>query len=252
MRLAEFDRLIRELLRLEEAGAGDSALNGLQVANSREEVGRVAFAVDACLEAIRRAAEWKADLLFVHHGLLRVEAAPLTGWLYRRLHELLTADCALYAVHLPLDVHPELGNNAVLARRLGLQDLQPFGLHRGRKIGCKGTLPQARSLEELAALCCGERRSLSLLAFGPEAIRTVGIISGGGAGEALQAIDEGLDLFITGEPSHMVYHPCLEGRLNVIFGGHYLTEIWGVKGLAERLAEEHGLATVFLDIPTGL
>jgi putative NIF3 family GTP cyclohydrolase 1 type 2 len=161
-------------------------------------------------------------------------------------------DCALYAVHLPLDAHPTLGNNACLARRLGLREVEPFGEHRGVKIGCRGELPEALNLERVASLCCGAHPPLGLLPFGPQSIRTVGIVSGGASQDALQAIDQGLDLFITGEPSHTVYHACLEAGINALFGGHYLTEVWGVKSVGEWLAKEHGLQTCFLDIPTGL
>jgi dinuclear metal center YbgI/SA1388 family protein len=252
MRLVDFDRLIRELLRLDTAAPGDDSLNGLQVASERGEAGRIAFAVDACLEAIRRAVEWKADVLFVHHGLFWGAPLLLTGGLYRRVRALLAGDCALYAVHLPLDLHPELGNNAALARRLDLRAVEPFGRHKGIDIGCRGELAEPKSLGEVQATLLGARPPLGLLPFGPETVRTVGIVSGGAAGDALQAIEQGLDLFITGEPSHTVYHYCLEGRINVIFGGHYLTEVGGVNSLADRLAAEHGLATVFLDIPTGL
>jgi dinuclear metal center YbgI/SA1388 family protein len=252
MRLTEFDRLVRELLVLDTAAPGDDALNGVQVANESGEAGRAAFAVDACLEAVRRAVEWKADVLFVHHGLFWGAPLALTGGHYRRVKELLAGDCALYAVHLPLDLHPELGNNAWIARRLGLREVRPFGEYEGLKIGCQGEFAEPRSLGEVQTLLMGARQALGVLPFGPEVVRTVGIVSGGAARDALQAIDERLDLFITGDASHTVYHYCLEGRINVIFGGHYLTEVGGVKGLADRLAERHGLATVFLDIPTGL
>ena len=252
MRLTEFDRLVRETLELEKAAPEDVALNGLQVANSRDEAGRAAFAVDACLESIRRAVEWKADVLFVHHGLFWGQALALTGGHYQRVRELLAGDCALYAAHLPLDMHPELGNNAGLARRLGLQNVRPFGEYRGRKIGCRGELPRALSLEQVQALCCGAHRPLGALPFGPKEIRTVGVVSGGAAKEAEEAIAEGLDLFITGDAAHTIYHACLEARINVIFGGHYLTEVWGVKSLAEKLSAWPGLQTTFLDIPTGL
>jgi len=252
MRLADFDRLIRDLLALDTAVPGDEALNGLQVANERGEANRIAFAVDACLESIRRAVEWKADVLFVHHGLFWGAPSALTGGLYRRLRELMAGDCALYAVHLPLDLHPELGNNAVLARRLGLRGLEPFGEYRGVRIGFQGELPEPKSLQELQSLLLGGRPAPAVLPFGPQLVRTVGIVSGGAAMEALQAIERKLDLFITGEPSHAVYHYCLEGGINVLFGGHYLTEVGGVSGLAEHLGSKHGLDTVFLDIPTGL
>jgi dinuclear metal center YbgI/SA1388 family protein len=252
MRLTELDRLLRGALELERAAQVDSALNGLQVANARGEAARVACAVDACLESIRRAVEWKADVLFVHHGLFWGKPQALTGFHYRRVRELCAGDCALYAVHLPLDAHPGLGNNAGLARRLGLREVQPFGEHRGLKIGCRGLLPEALSLQQVASLCCGAHPPLGLLPFGPQAIRAVGIVSGGASQDALQAIEEGLDLFITGEPSHMIYHACLEAGINALFAGHYLTEVWGVKNVGEWLSGEHGLATCFLDIPTGL
>jgi dinuclear metal center YbgI/SA1388 family protein len=253
MHLQDFDTLIRQVLDLDGFSGTDVALNGLQVANQKVRVEKVAFAVDACLESIRRASEWGADLLFVHHGLFWGRPLAVVGGHYQRLRALIQADLALYAVHLPLDMHPQLGNNAGLARRIGLQQLEPFGEYRGTKIGYKGTLPEAMSLQQIVRACCGSNeRGISALPFGPEIISTVGIVSGGAADEALQAIEEKLDLFITGEASHEIYHHCLEGGINVIFGGHYLTETSGVTQLAEKLQNETDLQTRFLDIPTGL
>jgi len=253
MRLEDLDRRLRELLSLDSLASFDVAMNGLQVANSRGEACRVAFAVDACLETIRRAASWKADLLFVHHGLYWGKPLAVTGTHYHRLRELLAADLALYAVHLPLDMHPEVGNNAGLARLLGLTDLEAFGEYHGVKIGLKGRLPAARTLEQVTELCCAAGgKPLQVLPFGPQSVQRVGIVSGGAADEAFQAIEEGLDLFLTGDASHTVYHACLEAGVNVIFGGHYQTEVWGVKALAQKLAGEEGLETCFLDVPTGL
>ena len=252
MRLEELDRWMRDLLSPEACAAADRALNGLQVGRSGEELNRVAFAVDACLETIERAARWKASLLFVHHGLFWGVPLAVTGIHYRRLRALLEADCALYAMHLPLDVHPEVGNNAALAHRLGLGELEPFGEYRGLRIGWKGLLPEARTLEELTRLAFGGSEGLQVLPFGPEEIRTIGVVSGGAAAEALQAIDERLDLFITGDADHTVYHHCLEGRINVVFGGHYRTEVGGVRLLSERVARETDLETQFVDVPTGL
>ena len=252
MRLTEFDRLLRGMLELDTVALADSAMNGLQVANSRDEAARVACAVDACLESIRRATEWKADVLFVHHGLFWGEPLALAGGHYRRVRELLAGDCALYAVHLPLDIHPALGNAAGMARRLGLRNVRPFGEYKGQKIGCRGELSQAMALEQVASLCCGAHPPLGALPFGPREIRSVGIATGAASRQAAEAITQGLDLFITGEPAHTIYHACLEAGINVLFGGHYLTEVWGVKSVGERLAAEHGLQTCFLDVPTGL
>ena len=253
MHLKDFDTLIREVLDLDEFSGADVALNGLQVANDKQSVEKAAFAVDACLESIRRAAEWGADLLFVHHGLFWGRPLAVTGGHYQRLRALIQADLALYAVHLPLDMHPQLGNNAGLARRIGLQQLEPFGEYRGMKIGFKGSLPEAMSLEQVVRACCGSNeQGINMLPFGPESISTVGIVSGGASDEAYQAIDEKLDLFITGDASHTIYHHCLEGGINVIFGGHYLTETYGVTLLSEKLRSESNLQTRFFDIPTGL
>jgi dinuclear metal center YbgI/SA1388 family protein len=253
MHLKDFDTLIREVLDLDEFSGADVALNGLQVANDKQSVEKAAFAVDACLESIRRAAEWGADLLFVHHGLFWGRPLAVTGGHYRRLRALIRADLALYAVHLPLDMHPQLGNNAGLARRIGLQQLEPFGEYRGMKIGFKGSLPEAMSLEQVVRACCGSNeQAINVLPFGPESVSTVGVVSGGAADEAYQAIDEKLDLFITGDASHTIYHHCLEGGINVIFGGHYLTETYGVTLLSEKLRSESNLQTRFFDIPTGL
>ena len=253
MHLKDFDALIRQVLDLDGFAGTDVALNGLQVANEKDSVEKAAFAVDACLESIRRAAEWGADLLFVHHGLFWGRPLAVTGGHYQRLRALIQADLALYAVHLPLDMHPDLGNNAGLARRIGLHQPEPFGEYRGIKIGLKGTLPEAMSLEQVVRVCCGSNeQGIKVLPFGPQTISTVGIVSGGAADEAYQAIEERLDLFITGDADHTIYHHCLEGGINVIFGGHYLTETAGVTALAEKLQSETDLQTRFFDIPTGL
>ena len=253
MQIDELDHLLRNWLNIDELAAIDSALNGLQVASSRTEVKRVAFAVDASLISFQRAAEWGADLLFVHHGLFWGKALSITGGHYRRIRQLLESDLALYAVHLPLDMHPEFGNNAGIARLLGLEDLKPFGSYKGLKIGFSGYFKEGKTLDEIVAGLCGEgKNALGILPFGVEKIKSVGIVSGGAAPEVSDAIDEKLDLYITGDASHTVYHHCLESKINVIFGGHYLTEKWGVKLLGEKLKKEIGLETTFLNIPTGL
>ncbi len=253
MTLADLDRWLADLLCLAAMEGVDPSRNGLQVSRRQPEVRKVAFAVDACRESFRRAAEWGADLLFVHHGLLWDEPLRIAGTHYQRVRFLVEHDLALYAAHLPLDMHPEVGNNAGIARRLGLTEVVPFGSWKGFKIGLKGTLPAAASIEELAGLLAGpEAAAVRTLPFGPARIRTVGVISGGAAWEALQAIAEGLDCYVTGEPAHGIYHHCLEAGISGMFGGHYHTETFGVRQLAERLARDTGLETTYLDIPTGL
>ena len=249
MLLADLDALLRTTLDLSRF-EHDVALNGLQVARSAPGLNRVAFAVDASLESFRRAIGAGAEMLFVHHGLFWGARAPLSGTLYGRVRFLVEHDLALYAAHLPLDAHPELGNNIGLARRLGLTAVEPFGAWHGMRIGFKGRLDQPQSLERIAALV--GPRPLSVLPFGPAEIRSVGIVSGGDPHAVSEAIDERLDLFVTGDASHEIYHEALEARINVLSGGHYATETWGVTLMSEFLHRTTGLDTVVLDIPTGL
>jgi dinuclear metal center YbgI/SA1388 family protein len=253
MRLAELDRWFSELLDIRAVEGVDPGRNGLQVSRRAQEVSKVAFAVDACSESFRRAAEQGADLLFVHHGLLWGESLCLTGTFYERVRFLVEHDLALYAAHLPLDMHPEVGNNAGIARRLGLVDIAPFGSWKGLRIGLKGRLPSPVPLDQVAAALAGpEAAPIRTLPFGPAEVRTAGVISGGAPWEALQAIEEGLDCYVTGEAAHGIYHHCLEAGISVMFAGHYHSETFGVRLLAERLAADTGLETTYLDIPTGL
>ena len=253
MKLHDFDSLMRRHLEIDKLEGIDSSANGLQVQTTKTELRRIAFAVDASRESFRRAVEWSADLLFVHHGLFWGTVSRITGNLYIRLRYLIEHDLALYAAHLPLDMHPTLGNNSVLSRRIGLTETIPFAKYKGVCIGYWGSLPEESSISDLAmTLSKGEERSLTLLPFGPEIIRKVGVVSGGGSFALNEALNLGLDLFITGEPSHTMYHECMEEKLNVIFGGHYLTETGGVEELSRMIAETTECETVFIDIPTGL
>jgi dinuclear metal center YbgI/SA1388 family protein len=252
MLVNDFDTLIRGWLPFQQAEKADSALNGLQVGRRDREVRKVAFAVDASAETFRRAAGLKADLVFVHHGLFFGKTKPVTGALYKRLAFLAEHDIALYAVHLPLDMAPVLGNNAGLAERLGLVAPEPFGVYHGVKIGLKGKLKEPRPLREIVRELLGNPPlPASFLAFGPETVDTAGIVSGGAPEAARDAIDEGLDLFVTGEQSHEIYHESLEAGLNVIFAGHYASERFGVEAVMKKVAAETGLDTAFIDVPTG-
>ena len=252
MLLQEFDAWCRERFALDTMEKADPSLNGVQVGRLDKEIKRVAFAVDACQESFRRATAWKADVLVVHHGLFWGRPFPLTGTSYDRLALLVQNDLALYAMHLPLDAHPELGNNIGLARVLELHEVRPFCTWHGVQIGFQGRLPTPLRLEEVMVKAFGDwRATLGNLPFGKQNIQTVGIVSGGACDEVEEAIEAGLDLFITGDSSHQIYHRCLEAGINVIFGGHYQTEIWGVSLLARNLRNETGLETCFIDIPTG-
>lgn len=248
MDLREFDIRMAELFRPGDSAGADRATNGIQVERSATPIRRVAFAVDAALETIRRAVEWKADLLFVHHGLFWGSVKPLTDTHYRRVKALLDADMALYALHLPLDLHPTLGNNALIADALALADRAPFGHYKGVAIGVRGVLPRPARLAELAS----RLGFPGLLPFGPELIRTIGVVSGDAPEMALEASGTGLDCYVTGEMGHVFYHECLERGLNVLYGGHYRSEVWGVRGVSAHVERALGLETTFLDVATGL
>lgn len=253
MNLQELDSYFRELLPLGDLASTDASLNGIQVECSSKAIAHVAFAVDACMASFERAAESGADVLFVHHGLFWGRPVAVTRSHYRRLKYLLEHDIALYAVHLPLDLHPEFGNNAGIAVALSLGQIEPFGLYRGVKIGLKGVLPEPLTVDGvLEKMGIDREECRALLPFGPEQSRTVGIISGGAVLDVEQAIDEGLDLYVTGDALHQVYHTCLEERINLVCGGHYQTEVWGARLVAEKLAADVGLKTSFIDAPTGL
>ena len=260
MTLVDLDRWLADTVIAPclQADAADVAYNGLQVERRSPEVFRVAFAVDAGMQVLRRCAEWKADLLCVHHGLFWGKTRRLVGPLFQRVQFLVEHDLGLYAVHLPLDAHPTLGNNAGMAAALGLEDLQPLGTFRGVPVGWRGLLPADRYpdgalLDELIEPLFGSReRCLGVLPFGPERIRSVGVVSGGAAREVAEAIDAGVDLYITGDASHEVYHDCMECGINVVFGGHYQTETWGPRLLCDRVSASCPVETTFVDVPTAL
>jgi dinuclear metal center YbgI/SA1388 family protein len=253
MTLDAFDAWVHDTLPIDDFARIDSSRNGLQVATRRETVSRVAVAVDAALEVFEAAVAWNADLLFVHHGLFWGREQVLTGDHYRRVRYLFDHDLALYAVHLPLDAHLSLGNNAAMAAALSLEEVEPFGLVKGVPIGVSGRFASPVTVDTVVNTLFGSRFTpLAVLPFGSPEIRTVGLISGGAPLEVDQAIEQGLDLYITGDANHIAYHRCREAGINAIFGGHYATEVWGVQRVAEKLARETDIQTTFLDVPTGL
>ena len=252
MLLRDLDAYFRSIFEIENFSRLDSSMNGIQVGDTSRDVSTVAFAVDACREVFLRASEAGAEVLFVHHGLYWGTPIPVTGYFFERMKCLIENDLALYAVHLPLDKHPELGNNAGMAAALGLEKIEPFGAYKGTAIGCKGLLPTPIALDTVVEMLFGHvDETLGVLRFGSSEITSVGIVSGGAAFEVSEAIADGLDLYITGDASHTIYHQAMEAGINVVFGGHYLTETWGVRRTADRLARDTGLKTVYVDLPTG-
>jgi dinuclear metal center YbgI/SA1388 family protein len=230
----------------------DSSNNGLQVEGA-DDVTRLASAVDVSLAAIERAQAAEAQMLIVHHGLFWSKVILVTGVHRRRLGQLFEANISLYASHLPLDLHEEVGNNATLARLLGLEDVSPFGEYKGSATGFSGLLARPLPLDQFTATVervTGEP-AIETWAFGSDTVQRVAIVSGGAAFLVDQAAEAGVDVYLTGEVSHNFYHQALEHGLNVVFGGHYATETVGLKALAGHLADHFGLETVFFDLPTG-
>jgi dinuclear metal center YbgI/SA1388 family protein len=229
----------------------DKAHNGLQV-EGRAEVATVALATDAALATFAAAAQAGADFLIVHHGLFWGEPVPVVGAMRARIAALLDGGISLYGAHLPLDGHREVGNNAVLARLLALQDVEPFGMWDGRGIGVRGRFATPVEPSELAArLEALLGAQPDVLAFGRGPIERVGIVSGDASELIAEAAAAGLDAFVTGETRHQAWHVAREHGLHVVFAGHYATETLGVRALGDHLAERFSVETVFLDAPTG-
>jgi len=238
------------LLRPGQFTDWDGAWNGLQVEN-RGRVSRLAAAVDASLATVRLAVEAGADLLLVHHGLFWNARHPWTGANYRLLRALLDHDVAVYSAHLPLDAHPKLGNNVRLCRALDFRALEPFFACKGRHIGwqTRARVPRDELAERLA-LVLGTPPTI--LPGGPPVCRRIGVVTGGAGGDLRQAAAEGVDTFLTGEGPHWTHALAEELGLNVLYGGHYATETFGVNALAAHLARQFSLPWSFLDHPSGL
>ncbi|MEW6095838.1 MAG: Nif3-like dinuclear metal center hexameric protein [bacterium] len=230
----------------------DESINGLQV-EGKENIKKIICAVDASLETFCEAKKQNADMVIVHHGLLWDKLQPLTGVLYKRLEVLFKNDISLYTAHLPLDLHPEFGNNTQLMNLFAIKIKEPFGEYHGLSIGYVGKLHKEidllsvkHKLEEKLNTTC------RLLNFGKQKVKTIAIVSGGGSDAIREAIEKEVDLFITGESKLFTYHLAKESKINIIFAGHYATETLGVKTLAEVLSKKFQIECNFVDIPIGL
>jgi dinuclear metal center YbgI/SA1388 family protein len=238
------------ILRTAEIGDYDGAVNGLQVENSGA-VTRIAATVDASIATVKMAVAAKADLLIVHHGLFWSKSHPWTGKKYELLRLLIENNLAVYSSHLPLDLHPKLGNNAQLCAALGLKKLKSFFASHGQNIGLKTSTKISRT-ELTKRLEHATGAKPKMIPGGKETCGRIGVVTGGAGGELAQAVAEGVDTFITGEGPHWTYALAEELGVNLFYSGHYATETFGVKALAMELSKQFKLPWQFLDHPTGL
>ncbi len=264
--LADIVSYLDDYLHIRDVPDDAGAVNGLQVENDGM-VDRIVAAVDGSQRTIDGVAEGiggeGGTLLIVHHGMLWDGNVPITGRRHRRVRMLLDNNIALYAAHIPLDVHPEVGNNVVLAERLGIAIDGWFGQHRGIPLGVYGQVPKALEQrdalrEELGRVLDEERGAKErsplplLIPGGPERVKRIGIITGGAGSMIAQARDAGLDTFITGEGAHHTWFDADELGINAYYAGHYATETLGVQALASHLSDQFDLPWEFHDHPTGL
>jgi dinuclear metal center YbgI/SA1388 family protein len=227
-----------------------NALNGLQLEN-RGTVTKLGAAVDASRATIEMAIEQGVDLLLVHHGIFWGGLTRILGPHYQKLQHAISSDLAIYSAHLPLDIHPEIGNNALLARALDLPNPEPFFFKMGRHLGLASNIVLERdALVSRLESVLGAK--IWICGAGPQTTRRIGLVTGGAGSEVETAVYEGVDTFITGEGPHHTFALAEELGINLIYAGHYATETFGIRALAEKLGRAHDLPWCFLDHPSGL
>jgi dinuclear metal center YbgI/SA1388 family protein len=248
--LSEIVRYLEKLLNHTNVGDYPGAHNGLQIENSGR-VARVCAAVDACEAVFAEAARVPGTLLLVHHGLLWGGARAFTGALRRKLKCAFEADLAVFSSHLPLDLHAKLGNNALLAKALGLKKCEPAFHSKGQTIGLIGKADASRAdfLRRIEKAVVG---AVKFAPGGPARVRRVGVVTGGAGDLVAEAAALGCDAFVTGEGAHHTFTLAEELGVNLFYGGHYATETFGVKALAQHVARKYRKPWEFIHHPTGL
>lgn len=246
MKNNELEKYINELLEI--SAYQDMCPNGLQVEGC-SEIKKIVTGVSACVELFDEAIKRNADAVLVHHGMIWNFERPLYKGAHKnRLKTLLQNDVNLFAYHLPLDGHIKYGNNAVIARLLGVQNIEPFDMHKGAFIGCSGTLNNWDA-ERLFDIIKKEINPDALiLPFGPDKVSSIGIVSGGAQKDVKEAVMQKLDVFLTGEISEHIWHYAKEEHIHFIAAGHHATEVFGVQALGKHLQEKFGLDAEFINI----
>jgi dinuclear metal center YbgI/SA1388 family protein len=247
--LAKIAEYANRYLRISEVGDWDNALNGLQVQNSGR-INKIGAVVDVSTRVLSKAAKQSVDLLIVHHGLFWPGLQPITGVLHRQLRIAFENDIAIYSAHLPLDVHPVVGNNAQLAASLRLKSTKQFLEEKGQPVGLKASASMSR--EELIRKLEGSLQGpVKAFNFGPKKTRFIGVVTGAAGSEIHRVAQENIDTFITGEAPHWVVVAAEELGMNLLLCGHYATETFGVKALAAHLSNKFHLPWEFVACPTG-
>ncbi len=249
MYINEINKFLKSVLDPE--CINDYAINGIQVENDRP-VKKIGFTVDASLEAIKLLIENHCDLLIVHHGFYWGKVLPVAGNYRQKLKMLLENDIGLIAYHLPLDAHEEYGNNIQILKAIGFDKIDMFAGYKGTKIGWYCENEKSLAIEEIIKRIGINGSVYKYLNFGKNEIKTIGVVSGGGNFCFDEVVSRGFDLFITGDADHIIYHNAKENNVNVLFGGHYFTETFGVKALKKLIEKQFNLECEFFDIPTGL
>lgn len=230
----------------------DSSQNGLQCEGC-ENVKKIVFGVSISLKLIEEAAREKADMIIVHHGLLWGRSNIFKGPYKKKLEILFKNNINLLAYHLPLDKHIKVGNNAQIMNYFGAKQIKPFGVYDGETIGLKGSFTKQKHLDKIIKTLSDKLYSKTLcFGFGPEKIKTLGVISGGAQSMFPQAIDKNLDLYITGEVSEFVQEMARENKINFISAGHYNSEKTGIWALEKLIKSKFKVETKFIDIPNAV
>lgn len=251
MKLSTITTYLDTYLKTSSIGDYRYAKNGLQLQNNGK-VTRVALAVDACQAVIEEAVEKKADLLIIHHGLFWSGLQPLTGSFYQKIKLAMDHNLAIYSSHLPLDLHPKIGNNILLAKELGLHACKPAFKIEGELVGFTGEVKKMPRNLFVKKVSKAVESSVNLAPGGPATVKKVLVVTGGAGSEVVAAAAEGIDTFVTGEGPHWSYTAAEELGINLIYAGHYATETFGVKAVGKLLSKKFGLPASFIHHPTGL
>ena len=250
-KLRDLVEFLDDYLKIEDIK--DDSWNGLQI-EGKPEVNKIVFAVDAGIETFKKAIEERADLVVVHHGHFWKQSNPsLVASTKERIDLLYKNGISLYASHLPLDRHKEIGNNVQLLRLIGAKIKDEFHQHEGKNVGWIGKLKNPVPIKEIEKKLNSELKTKCIvLKFGEEEIKTIAVCSGGGDYSTFfEALSKKVDLYLTGDASE-IYHSAKDAKFNVIFAGHHATETTGVKALSKIIEQKFKIKTVFIDIPTGL